>query len=178
MDYLSHVVATVTDPWTLAAEWIAAIGTAGSLLLGFTILARDRYVARRASANGLTSFINVIAEQDVTGATTGYRTVISIFNSGVAPVFQTSLFSSKSSIALPVHLPSQDYRTLAPGAERLWEVSSNEDPRSQPFVLFFVDSANKRWRRDVKTNKYISYKKMLKMIGQTKRPDSVANASK
>jgi hypothetical protein len=160
----SHLATTIN--WGDFPTWVSAIGTVGALLLGFIIIGRDRYVARHMPANSLISFINTVAEVDIGDNITGYRTTVSIYNAGFAPIFQSTLFSNENRYAIPLVETQNVSRSLAPGKDHKWIYQFKDDPRARPYILYFVDSANKRWRRDVRTNKYMSHKKMLRIMGQ------------
>lgn len=139
------------------ADWIAAIGTAGALLIGMFVLALEQRDRRRAQARQINAWaVDVQPKREETeiGVLVGQEgncVVVEVHNSSPEPVYDFHVwvhhnFASNSWVS-----GSQERSILPPGSHTIY-VDGISIPQGgladMPYVdVTFRDTAGRRWQR-------------------------------
>ncbi|PYC99915.1 hypothetical protein B4U78_013555 [Microbacterium esteraromaticum] len=140
--------------WGSLAEWVGAVGTIGALLLGITLFARDRAIARRAGVDALNTWLSW---EDVADRDEGFRrlTTVHVCNSGTRPIYAPLLFYPDKRGGYASEIISDDGRPamLPPGAEMSRVIQGV--PRNTVARNVLLRSADGRlWIRKVDEHRY------------------------
>lgn len=156
--------------WGTAPDWVAAIGTVGTLAIALGILLMDRRKRVRNQADRFATWTMTTYAKHGSGEE-AWTLDVYAYNGSDAPI-PVAVVRSKS---------SQKPNFIKPLAERdqpsgppKWIVNAQEqvhvsiplevNPKTLSIVIDFVDSQGNQWHRHLNTNKYMSQKKFLKFI--------------
>ncbi len=139
------------------ADWIAAVGTAGALLIGMFVLAREQRDRRRSLARQVNAWaVDVQPKRDETETGTlvgmaGKCVVVEALNSGPEPVYDFHVWVHHDLAPNSGMIGSHERSILPPGSHTIY-VDGVDIPESgladKPYVdLTFRDSGNRRWQR-------------------------------
>lgn len=136
------------------AEWVGAIGTAGALLLGVVLFARERALSRRAPVDGVNIWLSW---REVAGSDEGIRleTTVHVRNSGTRPIYAPLLFYPDKRGAFGSELISDDGRPamLPPGAE-MRRVVQGAPRNTIARNVLIVGEGGRSWIRKVDGRRY------------------------
>lgn len=142
--------------WGSVAEWVAAIGTVGALLLGIGLFARERAITRRKSVDDL---ITWLSWREVPDRAQGVRleTTVHLCNRGSRPVHAPLLFYPDMRGGYGSEIISDDGRPamLAPGAEVRHVVQGSPRNTIARYVLMTSDEC-RVWIRKVDEHRYVN----------------------
>ncbi len=163
---LSPVSSEDVALWSMVAEWFAAIGTVGALLLGVAILNADRNRALRASADGLVTWTQIHHTHAVKNKAP-FTVYVHAYNAGDRPIpFSMTVPRPGSSLGFPGVALSLE--PIAPGQSVVSEIGLEENPEDMTLWLWFRDDSSKSWIRDLKTNEYVSKRTLQKLYEKYK----------
>lgn len=142
--------------WGSVAEWVAAIGAVGALLLGIGLFARERAITRRKSVDDL---ITWLSWREVPDREQGVRfeTTVHLCNSGSRAVYAPLLFYPDVRGGYGSEIISEDGRPamLAPGAEVRHVVQGSPRNTIARYVLMTSDEG-RVWIRKVDEHRYVN----------------------
>lgn len=130
------------------ADWVSGLGTAGSLLLGFRILARDRRKEERAEASRVVAwFVNEVnGNVTLTVRNGAERPIVHVmFTRAVIGEHNKTDLVKMLSLA-PILLPGANVSMTLPFAE------FHANP-THPSYVEFRDSSGIQWRRNVRSSR-------------------------
>lgn len=136
---LAHTAA-MSDWWGTAPAWVSAIGTSGSLLMGFTILMRDRRKDERADAQKVVVFRDRVEAGEAR---------VSVRNMADRPIIQVALLTLRS---------ADEPNSAAEAAFYEWEIEAGGSRSYQVqwpvdrARLLFHDADGIWWARDLKSS--------------------------
>lgn len=146
--------------WGSAADWVAAIGTAGALWATAIIISSDKRRDQRERANQLVTWVAA----DPWGGTpqaTGKKPSVLIENTGDAPILGVQVFHSDGSgyehLAV-VESKDAKHGSLPPGASEEIDIPTYTYGKHDRLYVVFVDANNQHWIRDAATGKYLRRK--------------------
>ncbi len=139
------------------ADWIAAFGTGGALLLGMLVLFRDQSDRRRAQARQVNAWaVEVLSkrERTETGAIVGLEgncVKVTALNNSLEPVYDMHVWVHHNYHPQAPRSGSHERSILPPGSHDI-HVDGIEIPESGlaglPYVdVTFRDTAGRRWQR-------------------------------
>ncbi|MDW4572623.1 hypothetical protein R8Z57_07515 [Microbacterium sp. M3] len=140
--------------WGSVAEWVAAIGTVGALLLGIGLFARERAIGRRKSVDDLVTWLSW---REVPDREQGVRleTTVHICNRGSRAVYAPLLFYPDARGGYGSEIVSADGRPtmLAPGVETQHVVQGVPRNTIARYVMMTSDEG-RVWIRKVDEHRY------------------------
>ncbi|WP_396655555.1 hypothetical protein [Microbacterium sp.] len=142
--------------WGSVAEWVAAIGTVGALLLGIGLFARERSIGRRKSVDDL---ITWLSWRDVPDREQGVRleTTVHVCNRGSRAVYAPLLFYPDARGGYGSEIISANGRPamLAPGTETQHVVQGVPRNAIARYVMMTSDEG-RVWIRKVDEHRYVN----------------------
>lgn len=145
--------------------WAASVLTSASLFLAFLIQLRDKHKALEERANTLVSWLEPADHLR-------RQSSVVLYNGGPVPVPRILLWSADHKHHPPQQcgyfIHQQSKKTLLPGGQVGYEIRDLfRDNRT--YYIDFFDSRGQRWVRDIRTDRYVSTRKI-------RRWDQVANS--
>ena len=139
------------------ADWVAALGTVGALLLGFAILFREQLDRRIGHARRVNAWaVEVLPKRDMTesGAIVGMDgkcVVVAVQNSGVEPAYDVHVWVHHSYSPNAPRSGSHERSVLPPGLHEFFVDGvclSEGGLAGLPYVdVTFRDAGGRRWQR-------------------------------
>ena len=126
--------------WGTVPDWIAAVGTSGSLLLGFSLLYRDRLHSDRRDAENVLCYLDWVEG----------RLSLQVHNTSTRLVQETTFYyvDSSDDESPPLESLHRQRLPLLPGARTSFEVATDAAPRLPLFVTF-RDTDGRYWLRQL-----------------------------
>lgn len=163
--------------WGSVADWVAAIGTVGALLLGIGLFARERAISRRKSVDDLVTWLSW---REVPDRDKGARleTTVHVCNRGARAVYAPLLFYPDARGGYGSEIISTDGRPamLAPGAEVQHVVQGSPRNTIARYVLMTSDEG-RVWIRKVDEHRYanaVAHTLLLVLLGLFERRDGAS----
>ncbi|MFF4248907.1 hypothetical protein ACFYY2_31195 [Streptomyces sp. NPDC001822] len=139
--------------WGTAPAWASAIGTSGSLLLGFAILLRDRRKEERQEAQKIVIHFN---RDDK-------NVKVHLLNTADRPILLPRVLCTGQ-----VQVPFGQER-VGPGEETTADISLYIDGnRTFPLAVLFLDGDGYRWARDLQTRDVIRVRHIKRRAPNTR----------
>ena len=133
------------------AEWVGAIATVGALFWAFLVFKADRLRSKRAEADRFTSYI-VSTTYMGDYSTAKYE----FFNAGDTPVPLAYLVVRQTNGGDRIPLKFNGSYVLLPGAQMSFRLRLERHSSETYSYVYFRDSHNREWLRDITTGKYVS----------------------
>lgn len=139
--------------WGTAADWVGAIGTAGALLLGLLLLAREITTNRRKDADNLVAWSNMGTV--TAGERERWGRLVHATNTGTRPIGAPAVtYKNKLGRYQTKFLtPSGDPDMIHPGETVMTALSENI-ARASPIYLAIRDPSGRLWVRYVTAHVY------------------------
>ncbi|MDW4572208.1 hypothetical protein R8Z57_05375 [Microbacterium sp. M3] len=171
--------------WGLLADWFAAVGTVGALVLTIVIVLRDRRHSARELADQLVSNLDVQARIDDSG---GFRLRLFVANYSSVAMRSIALVGpdmearddepEEWSDAMFVYgvVPAEEemqaewmggdstYVGLPPGDSKRLELVSQSRPPSSEYFLLIRDGRGRVWLRNAHTGQYVRNRRARRMV--------------
>lgn len=173
--------------WGSLADWFAAVGTVGALILTVFIVLRDRKERHQESAD------RVLARIGSVGDGSGWDITFSVFNSGTMPVTSVVLLGPDLGIreeepeeypngwhfeeiapslndSLPFVFdpskvaPDARFPGLHAGESRYIHIRQSVRPDLNDFYYAFFDGRGKMWVRNARTGRYLTGRKARNLV--------------
>ena len=147
-----------SQQWGSVSSWVSGVLTAGSLTLGFTILAADRKRERERLANRFMTHTTLGTSASTAHPIPVWHLDVIAFNGGDMPIrsaYITQPFKL-SGYLLETLRDSSDIEPIAPQETVRGQFNFNEDPSGTGIIIEFSDANGLQWSRDALTGKYIS----------------------
>ena len=152
--------------WGTVAEWFAAIGTVGALLLGLLILRNERRLAHRKDADALVTWARHVHAHLPNGDHSAFIQV-NAHNTGDRPVIDAILMIKDTNVSSKFDRRAIKGLSLDSTVEPKQVVHYGIEPRMHgalpELYLDFIDANNVRWLRDVNHNKYVRNRKAARI---------------
>lgn len=178
--------------WGSVADWFAAVGTVGALLMTVFIVMSDRQARRRESAD------RVLGRIGSAGTGDAWDITFFIYNSGTMPVTSVVLFGPDLGIRAeePEDFPDAwHFEEVAPtasemqsawlaprtltsdarfpglhaGESRYVHIHQSVKPDLTEFYYAFFDGSGKMWARNAMTGRYVPRRKAMALAVHAQR---------
>jgi hypothetical protein len=144
--------------WGSVADWVAAVGTVGTLMLALTLFARERLLTRRKDADAFVTWLSWATEKTEDGDR--YLTTLNSYNAGSLPIVRAAVLVRDNP-----HL--RNLRAIPLVGETGWDIIPPEASVSRKFVgraaqtnvpvfIVITDSSGSYWVRHLQSNRYVS----------------------
>jgi len=158
--------------WGTAPDWVAAIGTVGTLAIALAILIADRKSRERSQADRFVTWSSTTYSANIIEGVKRESWVLDVFshNASDAPI-PVAIARSKASVKpnfieplseTPAELLGAPLWSIAPGIQTHLSVPLEVAPRTLTVVIDFMDAQGKPWHRNLFTGKYMSERKFKK----------------
>lgn len=141
--------------WGSVAEWVGAIGTAGALLLGLGLLARERTATRRQPIDDLVTWLTW---RDIPDRVEGVRrqTSVHILNSSTRAMHAPLLFypGSRGGYGSEILSKTGEPAMLPPGS-RTEHIIQGQPRRLDVRYVRIAGSDGRTWIRRVDEHRYV-----------------------
>ena len=142
--------------WGTAADWVAAVGTAGAFLFGFLILRRDRRLLERSLAD---SFATWVEPRTISGSQERSEQLeVHAFNAGAMPVRASFLVvpTEKGLDRIRLGENTANGRAIGPDQSTSVVITMPRSADTTRLLVEFVDGRGRTWRRQVLNGNYVS----------------------
>jgi hypothetical protein len=143
--------------WGDLATWVTGLFTAGSLLLGFSIIQKDRKKEEWSQASKVAVNVDTftrVSEGKVPTVDRSWNFTVRMWNHSDQPIFEPRIvgFEDGHSMGLEFADGNRD-RVLLPGESGSYEVSDESLNHLHLLAVAFRDSRNIEWKYSPKTGR-------------------------
>jgi len=172
-----QTIYVITDPWGSIAEWVAGIGTVGTLIVTLAIVLGDRRKQTRSEADSFTTWSELSQSRSGRSReemTTKWYVNTTFYNAGGRPIPYAALSwwdgdRWNRSMATVNMTSSYVFATGDSGSAQ-----SPMNPRKpldwNEFFITFRDGSNRTWYRTPFDNAYISPRKVKRLFKHGPKP--------
>lgn len=154
--------------WGTVPDWVAAIGTVGTLAIALAILLADRRKESRRQADGFVTWYTITSHH---GNMKKRSWTLDVFahNATDSPI-PVGAIRSRASVEPNFIKPLSETEEVGkpprwdihPGQQTITSIPLDSDPRSLQIVVDFRDSHGVTWHRDLFSGKYMSERKFTR----------------
>jgi len=152
--------------WGSVADWFAAIGTVGTLILALLLLVRDRLRERQKAADSFVTWRSREYYMRAAGSDEKDTVhVINTYNAGDAPIAQAyAQYLNPDNQRWEAFMLGGGHKGIPPLASfvnRTEQIASSQDPL---MYVVFRDRYGQRWVRDLENGNYLGPRKQKAVL--------------
>ncbi len=160
--------------WGTAADWVAAVGTTGALLIALWVLKREQIDTKRVSADRVAISIDERWSDSVTDGTGNSLLVIENRNEASFPYVELYGRLAKPRVrpdSIFATHPTTNGEDISPKEVITETVRTARSPKHRTIlVAVLCDERGRKWYRDVLEDRYISEPKYRRFVHGVRIP--------